>query len=128
MRRGAYKDVNVSVIEFDTADRAASAAGRDTPPKAPAAAGSLGLTVVDLTDAQRRELKIKGGVRVEAVEGVAAKAGVREGDVLLSIDNAEIASVKQFEAVAGKLDKSKTATLLVRRGDVVNFLIVRPGR
>jgi hypothetical protein len=27
-----------------------------------------------------------------------------------------------------KLDRSKTVTLLVRRGDVVNFLIVRPGK
>jgi hypothetical protein len=27
-----------------------------------------------------------------------------------------------------KLDRSKAVTLLVRRGDVVNFLIVRPGK
>ena len=90
--------------------------------------GILGLSVADLTEAQRRELKVKGGVRVESVDGAAAKAGVREGDVLLSIDNTEVASVKQFDAALAKLDKSKTITLLVRRGDTVNFLIVRPVR
>ena len=126
-RRGAYRDVSVTVVEFD-ADRAASAAGRDAA-KPPAAAPSmLGLTVADLTDAQRRDLKVKNGVRVEAVDGAAAKAGVREGDVLLSIDNTEVASVKQFDAAVAKLDKAKAVTVLVRRGDVVNFLIIRPVR
>ena len=126
-RRGAYRDVSVTVIEFE-ADKTASAAGRDAT-KPPAAAPSmLGLTVAELTEAQRRDLKVKGGVRVEAVEGAVARAGVREGDVLLSIDNTEVASVKQFDAALAKLDKSKTITLLVRRGDTVNFLIVRPVR
>jgi serine protease Do len=127
-RRGAYRDVSVTVIEFE-ADRTTSAASRGDAPKPPAAApGMLGLTVADLTDAQRRDLKLKGGVRVEAVDGAAARAGVREGDVLLSIDNAEIANVKQFEATTAKLDKSKVVTVLVRRGDTVNFLIIRPAR
>ena len=126
-RRGAYRDVSVTVIEFE-ADRVANAAGREAAKPPVAAPGMLGLTVVELTETQRRELKLKGGVRVEAVEGAAARAGVREGDVLLSVDNTEIASVKQFEAMVPKLDKSKTVTMLVRRGDMVNFIIVRPVR
>jgi len=55
-------------------------------------------------------------VRVERVEGAAAKAGLREGDVLLTLDNTEVTSAKQFEALAGKLDKSRAVTALVRRG------------
>jgi serine protease Do len=124
-RRGAYRDVSVSVIEYEAAERAASAASRE-PAKPSVGVGALGLSVADLTDAQRRELKVKGGVRVEAVDGAAAKAGVREGDVLLSLDNTEVSSVNQFEALVSKLDKSRAVTLLVRRGDTVNFLILRP--
>jgi serine protease Do len=48
--------------------------------------------------------------------------------VLLSLDNTEITSAKQFEMLVAKADKSKALTLLVRRGDVVNFLIVRPSK
>ena len=126
-RRGAYRDVSVAVVEFDSPEKAASASNKDLP-KAPAATGALGLSVVELTDVQRKELKIKGGVRVDAVDGAAARAGVREGDVLLSVDNTEVSSVKQFEAAVQKVDKSKATTVLVRRGDVVNFLIIRPLR
>ena len=124
-RRGAYRDVNVTVIEFEPVERAASSSSRDSA-KPAAAPGALGLTVTDLTDAQRRDLKVKNGVRVESAEGAAGRAGVREGDVLLSIDNTEVTSVKQFDALVAKLDKSKAVTVLVRRGDAVNFLIIRP--
>ena len=125
-RRGAYRDVSVMVIEFEP-ERVASAGAREAA-KPPASPGMLGLAVVDLTEAQRRELKIKNGVRVESVEGAAAKAGVREGDVLLSVDNTEVASVKQFEALVGRLEKARPVTVLVRRADSVNFLIIRPTR
>jgi serine protease Do len=124
-RRGAYKDLQVTVGEFEP-ERTQRASAREEP-KPQAAVGSLGLTVVDLTEAQKRELKVKGGVRVEAAEGAAARAGIREGDVILSIENTELTGAKQFESVASKLDKSKPATMLVRRGDAVNFIIVKPG-
>jgi serine protease Do len=127
-RRGAYRDVSVSVVEYE-ADRAASTPGKGGDNVKPRSqVGALGLAVADLTDAQRRDLKLKAGVRVEGAEGAAAKAGLREGDVLLSIDNTEVTSVKQFEALTAKLDKGRAVPVLVRRGEVVNFLIIRPAK
>ena len=66
-------------------------------------------SVADLTDAQKRELHLRGGVRVEAVDGAAARAGLREGDVILSMDNTEITDVKQFASVAPKAEKAARA-------------------
>jgi serine protease Do len=125
-RRGASRDVAVNVAEFEP-ERVAKTGDRE-PPKAQAPVGTLGFAVADLTDAQRKELKIKGGVRVEAAEGAATRAGIREGDVLLSVDNTEIGSKGQFEALVGKLEKGKPVTVLVRRGETVSFLIVRPNK
>ena len=126
-RRGSYRDISVTVGEFE-AERTARRANERDPKAAPTQVGSLGLAVADLTDVQRRELKVKGGVRVETAEGLAARSGIREGDVILSLDAAEISSAKQFEATVAKLDRTRPVTALVRRGDSVNFIIIRPAR
>lgn len=122
-RRGAYKDLPITVAELEDE----SAARRNAEP-APKPAPALGLGVADLSEAQKRELKLRGGVRVESVEGAAARAGLREGDLILAVDNTEIQNAKQFQSVIAKLEKAKLINMLVRRGNVVNYLLLRPGR
>jgi serine protease Do len=125
--RGAYKDLSVTVAEFDAEKPRRAAAERENPKPQPTAT-SLGMVVSDLTDAQKRELKIKGGVKVDSVEGAAARAGMREGDVVLAVENSDVTGAKQFEGLVAKLDKAKPVSLLVRRGEGVSFVIVRPAR
>ena len=125
-RRGAYRDISVMVAEFEP----------DTPTKvAQAEAGAplgsksaLGLTVTDLGDAAKKELKLRGGVKVDTADGAAARAGLREGDVILALDNTEISDLKQFMAVAAKVEKARAVSVMVRRGEWVNYLVIRPGR
>ena len=125
-RRGAYRELAVTVVEFE-AERPRAAVERAAV-KPPASVGALGLAVTDLSDAQKRELKLKNGVRVESAEGAAARAGLREGDVILSIDNTEISSTKQFESLVAKLDKSRAVNALVKRGESASYLLIRPQR
>ena len=58
----------------------------------------------------------------------AARAGLREGDVILSVGNVEIGNVREFEAAVAKADRSKPVNMLVQRGDLVQFVLVRPSR
>jgi serine protease Do len=125
-RRGATKELTVTIGEFE-AEKTAARKEREEKPRT-AAASVLGLTVSDLTDAQKRELKIKGGVRVESVAEAAARAGLREGDVILSIANAEVSNVREFEAQLSKLDKSKPVNVLFRRGEWAQYAVIRPTR
>ena len=127
-RRGATKDLSVTVaeVEADKPARPAAKAGAKPPVAGPAQA--LGLSVSEITDAQKKELDVKGGVKVDAVEGAAARAGLREGDVIVSIANTEVAGLKSFEAALAKIDKTKSITVLVRRGDLAQFLILKPAR
>jgi serine protease Do len=81
--------------------------------------------VGDLTDVQRKELKIKAGVRVDGVADAAARAGLREGDVIVAAANTEVTSVKDLESILGKLDKSKPLTLLFKRGEWTQYAIIK---
>ena len=126
-RRGGYRDISVTVAEFEP-DATARPAHSEAPRGAAPGKSALGLTVSDLSDAAKRELKLRGGVKVDAVDGAAARAGLREGDVILAIDNTEVADVKQFVAVTAKVEKSKAVSVMVRRGEWVNYLVIRPGR
>ena len=88
----------------------------------------MGLTVKDLTDAQKKEHKVKGGVVVETVTDQAARAGIREGDIIVAIGNTEVNNVKEFDAVVAKVDKSKAVPVLLRRGELATYLLIRPAR
>jgi serine protease Do len=84
--------------------------------------------VTALTDAQKKEAGVRGGVRIEAATEAAARAGLREGDVILQVANIEVLTVKEFEAVLGKHDKTKALNVLFRRGDWTQFAVIRAGR
>jgi serine protease Do len=125
-RRGQTKDVTVTVAEFEPDRPRRSAQATPETPPAPAAKTAIGIAVADLTEAQKKEQKLRAGVRVESVEGAAARAGVREGDVILSVDNVEIVDARQFNAQVAKLDKNKVVSVMVRRGEWTNYLVIKP--
>ncbi len=127
-RRGATRDLTITVAEIEPEKTVRPTAEKNERPKGSPAAQSIGLVVTDLTDAQKRELKVKGGVRVEAVTDGALRAGIREGDVITAIGNAEINSVKEFEAAVARVDKSKPIPVLLRRGELATYLLIRPAR
>ena len=123
-RRGATKELSVTVAEIEAEKTASKAPAAEGKPKA-AAGQPLGLTVSELTEAQKKELRVKGGVRVDAVAELAARAGLREGDVILAMANVEITSLKEFETLVAKLDKSKAINVLFRRGDWTQYALIK---
>ena len=127
LRRGVTKDISITVGEFE-ADKPTAKAGSAPEKKAEpkAAVQLLGLTVSDLTDAQKKELKLKGGVRVDVVAEPALLAGIREGDVITQVANTEVSDTKAFAQVVGKLDKSKSVSVLLRRGEWSQYTVIRP--
>ena len=127
-RRGASRDLSIIVAEVEPDKPAAKSVERDEKPKASPAAQQLGLAVTELSDAQKKELKIKGGVLVASATDAAARAGLREGDVILAVANTEVAGVKEFEAVLAKADKGKAINVLYRRGEWTQYVLIRPGR
>jgi serine protease Do len=128
-RRGAERNLSIVVAELEP-ERPEQRAEAPETPKAPAtgAAQSLGLSLSELTAAQLKELNLKGGVRVVAADGIAARAGLREGDVIVQLANTEIQGLKEFDAALAKLDKSKPINVLFRRGEWAQYAVIRPAR
>ena len=127
-RRGATKDLSVTIAEVEADKPVRKVSQSESKPPVAGPAQALGLAVSEITDAQKKELKIRGGVKIDAVEGAAARAGLREGDVIVSIANSDITGAKGFEAALAKIDKSKNVTVLVRRGELAQFVIIKPVR
>ena len=130
-RKGATRDLTVTVAEIE-ADKPATGLPpgpkKDDKPKNSPAAQSIGLQVSELTADQKKEMRVKGGVKVDASADAAARAGIREGDVITQVGNTEIGSVREFESAIAKLDRSKSTPIYVRRGDLAAILVIRPNR
>ncbi|WP_341906706.1 DegQ family serine endoprotease [Polaromonas sp. YR568] len=127
-RRGATRDLTVVVAEIEPEKPVRKASATEPKPPVAGAGQALGLVVSEIQDAQKKELKIKGGVKVDTVDGAAARGGLREGDVIVAIANTEISSVKEFEAALAKADKSKPVNVLFRRGEWAQYALIRPTR
>jgi len=125
-RRGSSKELQVVVGEVEPDKTVQKAVAPAEKPPASNAAQFLGFSVSELSDAQRQELKLRGGVRVETVAEPATRAGLREGDIVMAVANTEIRNVKEFEAVLARLDKTKPVAILLRRGEWAQYTLIRP--
>jgi serine protease Do len=123
LRKGAKRDLQVTVAEMEAEQTAKK---DEKKPKQEQTLNALGLAVSDLSDAQKRELKLEGGAMVELADGPAGRAGLQQGDVIVRLNNTDIKDAKQFNALVAKLDPKKNALLLVRRGESSQFVPVRP--
>ncbi len=86
----------------------------------------LGFSATDLSDKKKEELEIDGGVQVgHIVTGAASQAGIRKGDIILTIDNKEVADLKQFDKIVEGLTAGKSVALLVQRDGSPTFLAIK---
>lgn len=123
-RKGKTVTLQVKVGEMPSADEETEGAEPEAPKAAPT--DSLGLSVSKLPEAVSK--KIKGGVQVTEVEDPAATAGLAAGDIILTVNDADVTSPEQYAKVVAKLDKSRAAALLVMRGDQTQWVTVTPGK
>jgi len=132
-RNGATREISLTLGEMEPEKAVASRGtergkGNGKEEKKEVAPNALGLVVSDLNEAKRRELKVDGGVLVDSVDGAAARAGLRVGDVIVKVQNTDVTSSKQFNDMVARLDPKKIVAMLVKRGETSQYVPIRPDR
>ncbi len=104
----------------------AAAEPQPVPTTAPAASSGnvLGMSVRPLSADERREAQVlAGGMLVtEVIDGAAARAGIRAGDILLQLSGQEVDSRARFDEVVDRLIPGQTIPVLVQRGRAPRFM------
>lgn len=122
-RNGAIKDFTVLVGEMPSdegdSDRKQSKAPPDT-------SNRLGLALNELSDRQKKQLGVESGLLVEEVQaGIANRAGIRSGDIILGFNNQDVKTIKQFNKLLNKVEKGRNIALLIKRGDMTTFITMK---
>jgi serine protease Do len=86
-------------------------------------AARLGVSLRPLLPDEKRETGLAIGLVIENVSGVAARAGLQAGDLLLAIDGHPVTRVEQVTAAV--TPSAKAAALLVQRGTVKTYVALR---
>jgi serine protease Do len=118
-RKGAAQEISLTLAELEQEVARADVEAPDQTENA------LGLVINDLTTAQKNTLGIATGILIKNADGVAERAGLRTGDIILTINNLDVKSAKQFSALLAKTDPKKPVLLLARREETSQFFTLR---
>lgn len=121
LRKGTIKGLNVTVGESPSEkEEVASNKGVVKPE-----INRIGLVLRELTAQQKKALNGKNGLLVADAQGLAAQAGIRRGDVVLGLNNAEVQSLEQFNKQLGAVAAEKTIALLIQRGENTLYVPIK---
>ncbi len=124
-RRGTNKELPITIAETEGDSPPAKVGSQENKSGKLSLAQQYGLVVAPLSDKQKRELGVRGGVRVESATDAAGRAGLAQGDIILQVGNAEINSANELEGALAKHDKSKPLNVLYRRGEWTQYTVIR---
>jgi serine protease Do len=117
-RNGKPHELSVRVGEASTGKLASADASVDL------SGARIGVAVRPLTAEERQRSSVENGVVVEQVGGAAAKAGIRAGDIILSVNGTPVKSAEELKAAA---TSQKSLALLVQRENNRMFVPVPLG-
>ncbi|MGM0985218.1 MAG: DegQ family serine endoprotease [Pseudomonadota bacterium] len=122
LRDGERREETVTLGDWPESPASAASRQGEEP-----ASARLGVAVEPLQDAERRELGIEGGVRVREVDprGAAVQAGIRAGDILVSIDQNMVEGPDQLAELVAELPEDRAIPVRLYRDGRSLFVALR---
>jgi serine protease Do len=126
LREGKKRDVRVTLGEYPSNDAALAGRSGGDGDDNEKASGTLGIKVVDQSAELRERLGIreKNGVIVADVDraGPAAEAGLRDGDVIVKVNDKPLNSAADLTRLVKSAKSGDMLRMLVRRGEGSLFI------
>ncbi len=121
LRDGERQTLEVTLGDWPDAQMAADQ------PEQESQQARLGVSVSELEPSERERLGIEGGVRILEVapDGAAAAAGLRPGDVLVSIDHRTVAGPDELVALVRELPTDRAVPVRLYRDGRSLFVALR---
>lgn len=91
-------------------------------------ADRLGLQVEALTDDERQQLGVNGGVKITYAAKPATTAGIAEGDIVIQINDDDDLDIATYKRIVKSLPADKNAALLIVRGNNAQWVLVKPAK
>ncbi len=124
-RNESSKILTLTVGEIPADKTARSKKDADQPATAANIIESLGLAVSDITPGQLKQLGLESGVRIDRVAGSGDSAGLKQGDIVLALNNEDIKSVNQFKTLMQTYANARSVALLIQRGGNSLYIPIR---
>ncbi len=122
MRDGKRKRLQVTLGELD-ADELASISPTGQREQN---LDDLGMALSDLDSETRKDTGLSEGVLVRKItSGKARRAGIQPGDIILMVDNQEVANLKALRKALKERDTDKAVVLLIWRNGMTRFVAIR---
>jgi len=119
LRNGKRETLDVTIEPLDEGDRVASLPVQD-----PVDQSRLGVVVAAVPSEQMEAMGLSHGVVVSEIDpqGAAARAGISQGDVILSVNQEKVDSVQELESLVEKAPADTAIPILIQRGTSPIFL------
>lgn len=118
-RHGAQRTVWITPSEQPAARTAL------LPAAAPEWNDGLGLSLGEVSAAQKAQLRIDSGLLVRDATGLARSEGIRAGDFIVALNDMRLDRVDQFRQILSRMPASRPIALLVLRDGRLAYVAVR---
>ncbi|MEZ5479062.1 MAG: PDZ domain-containing protein [Thiolinea sp.] len=122
LRNGQPKDLKVKIDRLQDDSRPVELSSADSP-------ASLGVAVAALNAEERKATGLdESGVAVRQVQpgSPADRAGLQDGDVILSINNQPVTTPAELKSQVEQAPQDKPMALLIQRDKQKRFVAVKP--